>query len=354
MFKISFAPFFIIILYFLLFGACGKRGLPEPPSLVVPAKIDDLRVATAPGKRHLTWSLPTLNADKSRPVDLKAFKLLLKKLPVDQDSCRYCDEGFKDYLLITLAKPSAGYVLGASFYLPLPKVPAGNLFIFSVLSLNSRGWNSEVSNKLAVFSLPEVSPPINLTHQPSASMVDLVWQAPVLPRQFKGKLRYRVYRRDARDVNQLWKLITPEPVSDPEYIDVGLADWGIYEYAVTSLVADEGTSYESNFSLVAQVTPGDFLAPEMLTNFSAFYFQGSIQLIWSPSTEADLAGYRVYRRDSVTGLDRILVVLHSANHEFTDSSVLYGRTYHYRVTAFDRSDRKNESVPTPEVTVTVR
>jgi hypothetical protein len=322
--------------------------------LVVPAQIDDLRVEIAPGKRQLKWTIPKVNADKSRPVDLKDFKLLVKKLPLDQDSCRFCDEGFNEYLTISFAKPAVGYVLGPSFYLPLPDVPNDYVFIYSLLSLNSRGWASEVSNKLAVLSLPKVLPPTSLHLQPSASVVELQWQTPTLPPHFKGALRYRVYRRDSKDPNQLWKLITPEPIADPEYIDVGLSDWSSYEYVVTSLVAVEETFYESNFSSVVQVTPGDYTPPEMLTNFSAFPFQGGVQLIWSPSFAADLAGYRVYRRDNITGIDQLLVVLPPANYEYFDNTIVSGRTYYYRVTAFDRSDRKNESDPTPEISVLVQ
>ena len=133
MFKFFSIPFFVIIFAALIFGACGKRGAPSPPSLVVPAKINDLRVEVVPGKRHLVWSLPSINGDKSRPVDLESFKILLKKLPAGQDSCLYCDEGFYDYLSVTLVKPSTGFVLGSSFYLPLPDVPAGDLYVFTVL-----------------------------------------------------------------------------------------------------------------------------------------------------------------------------------------------------------------------------
>ena len=133
---------------------------------------------------------------------------------------------------------------------------------------------------------------------------------------------------------------------NPQYIDVGLADWSSYEYVVTSLVALEDTLFESNLSGAAQVTPGDYSSPAQLENFTAFYYQGGIQLIWSPSAEADLGGYRVYRRDNVTGIDQLLTVLPPSRYEFFDNGLVFGRTYHYRITAFDQSERKNESTPT--------
>lgn len=349
----------LFLLSFLLcitfsFVACGKRGTPEPPSLVVPAKIDDFRVDVIPGKRQLAWTVPTLNADNSRPVDLKSFKVLLKKLPLDQDSCRYCDEGFHDYLDLSLIKPVQGSVFGPAFYLPLPQIPHGFVYLFSVSSVNSRGWLSEVSNKLAVFSLSSVLSPTKLICQPSASVVELDWQPPILPTYFNGVLSYRVYRRNSINPNQAWQLITPEAIVNPEFIDVGLSDWSSYEYVVTSFITQEGTHYESDFSHATLVVPGDYIPPATPDNFTAFYYQGGIQLIWDPSSDADLSGYRVYRHDSVSGIDNLFAVLLPSNHEFFDTNILSGRTYTYRVTAFDQSDRKNESLPTPEVSVTVR
>lgn len=354
MFRFSSAFFVSIILALFFFGACGKRGVPTPPSLVVPAKITDLRVSVEPGKRHLVWSLPSVNDDRSKPVDLRAFKVLLKKLPSGQDSCLFCDEGFFEYRTINLSKPSPGFMLGPSFYLPLPDVPEGFLYVFSVLSLNSRDWSSAVSNKLAVSSLPEVKPPVNLICQPSASVVDLDWQAPVMPDGFNGSLHYRVYRRDGGGLSHSWQMITPEPVLGTQYIDVGLSDWSVYEYAVTSFVSEGATFYESEFSHVAHVTSGDITPPPQLENVSAFSYQGAVQLIWSPSTAADLAGYRVYRRDSVTGIDKLVAVLPPSRHEYADIEINLDRLYYYRVTAFDQSERINESLPSPEVSVTVR
>ncbi len=353
MYKSLFAFIFFLIFISLSLVACGKRGIPEPPSLVVPVKITDLRVDVAPGVRQLAWSLPASNADDSKPVDLKGFKVFFKNLPVDQNGCRFCDEGFNEYLDISLSKPTQGFSDGSTYYLPLPQVPFGFVYIFSVSSVNGRGWLSPVSNKLAVFHLPQVLPPTKLACQPSASVVDLLWQPPVVPTNFTGHLFYRVYRRNSRASSQDWQMITPEPVSDSEFIDVGLVDWGSYEYCVTAIVTHEDTYSESDFSNSTLVVPGDYNPPATVDNFSAFYYQGGIQLLWNASADSDLAGYRVYRHDSVTGLEQLFMTLRPLQHEFFDSNIVFGRTYTYWVTAFDQSDRKNESVPTPRLPVTV-
>ena len=345
---------FFLLLFLLItfsFSACGKRGDPLPPSLVVAEKISDLRLVVKPGERFLAWSMPKKNSDGTKPVDLTAFKIRLKKVAKDLDSCRFCDEGFFDYKTINLLKPEIGYQLGTTFYLPVPDIMSDFVYVFSVTSLNSRGWSSEVSNKLAIFSLPKILAPTRVELTPAASVVELSWQALELPDDFSGKLYYRVYRRQPELSGSTWKLITPSPISDTHFIDVGLNDWHAYEYVITGVVSLEETSFESYYSGIAHIVPGDYLAPDQLENFTAFYYEAGIQLIWSPSPALDLAGYNVYRRDDVTGLERIIAVVAPAHHEYQDLDVVSGRTYYYRVTAFDSSDRKNESKPTPEVAV---
>ncbi len=343
--------FLLLLLITFSFSACGKRGKPLPPSLVVAEKITDLRLVVKPGVRKLAWSIPKKNSDGSKPVDLIAFKIRLKKVARELDSCRFCDEGFFDYKTINLLKPETGQQAGATFYLPVPEIEPDFVYVFAVVSLNSRGWSSEVSNKLALFALPQILPPAKVVLTPTASVVEISWQVPKLPADFTGKLFYRVYRRQPQVSGSRWKMITPTPLTDTHFIDVGLNDWHAYDYVITAVVNLEETSRESNYSKIVQIVPGDYTAPEKLENFSAFNYQAGIQLLWDPSSASDLAGYKVYRRDEVTGLEKTIAVLPPAQSEYFDLDLVKGRTYYYRVTAFDSSDRKNEGEPSPQIAV---
>ena len=77
--KFAKLTFFVILLSTFLFCSCGKRGVPVPPSLLVPAKIDDFKLEVDPGQQYLVWSIPTVNADNSKPVDLVSFRVQLKR-----------------------------------------------------------------------------------------------------------------------------------------------------------------------------------------------------------------------------------------------------------------------------------
>jgi fibronectin type 3 domain-containing protein len=74
-----------------------------------------------------------------------------------------------------------------------------------------------------------------------------------------------------------------------------------------------------------------------------------VDLIWAPDSEADLAGYRVYRRvnnGQILKLNSELV----KTPAYRDTNVVPGKTYSYSVSAVDI--RGNESARSEEVSET--
>ena len=69
-----------------------------------------------------------------------------------------------------------------------------------------------------------------------------------------------------------------------------------------------------------------------------------IQVTWTPNTETDLAGYRVYRSL------QIIATVGRNTTIYADRDVVPATTYSYLMTAFDRAG--NESSATPEFRVT--
>jgi fibronectin type 3 domain-containing protein len=80
-----------------------------------------------------------------------------------------------------------------------------------------------------------------------------------------------------------------------------------------------------------------------------------IDLIWAPVTNADLAGYNVYRSEAHGVAVGQMVKLNSdlvKSPSYRDGAVVSGRTYDYSVSAVDvrgnesqRSERTSEPVP---------
>ena len=340
----------IILLLVLAFAACGKKGDPEPPSLVVPAAISSLKVTAEPGKSYLAWALPRKNSDGSRPADLAGFRVYLKTVPVGEDSCKFCDEGFKPYLELPVKNPGQGFVRGETFYLPVNWPDPGKINVFFVVSLNSRNWESQASNKIAVTFLPKPSPPVRVKCEVSASVVELQWQPSPVNVPAGTEIFYHVFRRKSSNLASPLRRITPEPISETSYIDVGLTDWRAYEYSVTELLVADQIARESGYSVPVKVVPGDYTPPSAVQNFMALCYLGGIQLVWDPAQDADLAGYRVYRLDTVKGTE-ISFTVPPAHHEYFDREIIRGRKYVYKVVSFDTSERHNESPPSPEVAI---
>jgi hypothetical protein len=64
-----------VVLLLLLVTACGKKGPPLAPLRVAPARVEDLTVAKSGDEVRARFTVPSTNADQSRPADLEAVEL---------------------------------------------------------------------------------------------------------------------------------------------------------------------------------------------------------------------------------------------------------------------------------------
>jgi hypothetical protein len=83
----------------------------------------------------------------------------------------------------------------------------------------------------------------------------------------------------------------------------------------------------------------------------------SIDLSWTPDTDADLAGYIVYRQEVdekgvAAGTATRLNITPVAGPAYRDQTAMVGHRYVYRVTAVDTAG--NESAPSADVQETLR
>jgi hypothetical protein len=103
----------------------------------------------------------------------------------------------------------------------------------------------------------------------------------------------------------------------------------------------------------------DSIPPNAPRNLTAKLNVKSINLKWDTPTMApdseEVYGYVIYRFGVTDSVDLnnpkyILHIQYNASTEYTDDSVDRNKPYIYIVTALDRL--KNESMPSPEVTIT--
>ena len=86
----------------------------------------------------------------------------------------------------------------------------------------------------------------------------------------------------------------------------------------------------------------DYSAP--LTPFDLWSVTGDreVLLLWSPNSEEDLAGYRIYRSTESSGYYPRIASVGASAASFVDRDVRNGVTYYYTIAAYDFSGNESE------------
>jgi hypothetical protein len=351
--------FSIVILASLLFTAvltvsCGSPGAPVPPQLELPRPVSDLHAFRKGNAVQLTWSSPTQTTehgnlrrrgtmDICRAVgpELKTCGTPPAQLPfqppprdatAEQRAQTYTDQ-------LPTNVPSASTVL----------------ITYAISVLNSYGRSAGFSNQVQVPAAPTLPPPANFHAQLTADGVQLSWDPVAAPQDPALRFIYRVFRREhgRREQGPGKDAIAGElPVSaeqSPNLTDRSFEWEKTYDYrltVVTIVTSGNGAEQqiEGDDTTPKQVVAHDVSPPATPTGLEAV-FSGPgqkpfIDLVWSPNTEPDLAGYNVYRREDGNEWRKVNSDLVKPP-AFRDSDLLPGHAYSYCVSAVDL--RGNES-----------
>ena len=131
-----------------------------------------------------------------------------------------------------------------------------------------------------------------------------------------------------------------------------------YRATIVTVVTEAGklpAQVEGDDTPEVRVLAHDIFPPTVPSGLQAVFSgpgqQAFIDLIWAPVTDADLAGYNLYRREPGSTPEKLNSDLLQAP-AYRDMNVVKGRTYIYSVSAVDvrgnesvRSEETSESVP---------
>jgi len=106
---------------------------------------------------------------------------------------------------------------------------------------------------------------------------------------------------------------------------------------------------QSQPSAVATATPEDATPPAQPRGLVAVLAGPTVRLAWQAVPDPDVAGYLVYRSTTAGRGHAPLTPTPQVGTTYVDPDVRPGQTYFYVVTAVDRAKRRNESVPSQEV-----
>jgi fibronectin type 3 domain-containing protein len=156
---------------------------------------------------------------------------------------------------------------------------------------------------------------------------------------------FRIYRRTA---SEAFAAVANVPL--PSWTDSGAEFGKHYVYQVQTIVKlPNNQEAESDLSEEAGVTPEDRFPPAVPAGLNAAAAPNSMEISWEGNTEADLAGYRLFRSTGAGPFEKIGEVVSVPS--YSDRSVEPGKTYRYTVSAIDRAG--NESARSGPVEATL-
>jgi hypothetical protein len=238
--------------------------------------------------------------------------------------------------------------------------PHARIF-YAISVLNENGRSAGISNVVQVPAVAALPPPSDFRAQVTAEGIVLSWTA--VPHGSEGPgLRhiYRVYRcLEGGTADTIAGEVPLDASSSTQLVDHSF-DWEktyFYRVTVVTLIDEEGkpeTQFESDDTPAVKVFAHDVFPPAVPSGLQAVFSgvgqRPFIDLIWAPDTDADLAGYNVFRHEADLEPSKINAEL-VKTPAFRDMNVASGKTYFYSVSAVDV--RGNESTRSQEATETV-
>lgn len=190
---------------------------------------------------------------------------------------------------------------------------------------------------------PPPPPPRGLRVEAGEGAVTLSWLAPA--GEGSPVRGYSVYREDGGTAGPV--RITRFPVQGTRYVDLNVENERPYRYTVRAVAGEGPEAVESEAGGPVEAMPEDRTPPASPRDLTAVRDGEAVRLRWAPGAEADLLGYRVYRRVLPDGRRLLLTPEPVPEAAYRDRPP--GGPVAYAVTAVDRSRRRNESAPSAEV-----
>ncbi|MGA7886150.1 MAG: fibronectin type III domain-containing protein [Acidobacteriaceae bacterium] len=348
--------------WLVVLAGCGLAANPQPPTLRLPKPVNDLRAARVGDEVQIRWRMPrhtTDNVELRGPQRARICWMRPQTQTVVFDSrlCRMAgSESFE---------PDKPAEFSVALPAELTEGAPGTVAFFVELE-NAAGKTAGPSN--AAWSVTGAAPPavtgLDLKTVPDG--VVLHWT--------KGAPEPETSMRIARTLITPPKAPTPNqkngapPIQEQTLeVDLSHEDPGgavdhdasfdqLYRYTAQRVerVTVDGRKLELAGvpSEPATIDAKDVFPPAVPAGLAAVADEQarSIGLSWRPDSDADLAGYVVYRRDLSAGTNWERISGHAllVPPSFEDRNITVGHQYAYAVTSVDQDG--NESVRSAEVT----
>jgi hypothetical protein len=349
---------------------CGVPGIPKPPSLQLPEPVTDLRAVRKGDSVYLDWTVPTETTDHLAARRLGPTRICRSQVAAMTQCSNSVGEAPAPQLPAQSHqknKPAkSAPKTHASYTDRLPetsieKNPGAQIF-YAISILNENGRSAGISNLVHVSAAAAQPPPSDFRAQVATEGVVLSWTGiPNVPATPELRYVYRVYRRpEGTNTDAIVGEVPLDASSATQLVDHTF-EWEktyFYRATVVTVIQEERkpeTQFEGDDTPAVKVFAHDIFPPDVPSGLQAVFSgvgqQPFIDLIWAPDTEADLAGYNVFRHEA--GAQPVKINSEPLNTPaFRDTKVESGKTYIYSVSAVDgrgnesaRSQEASEAVP---------
>lgn len=353
----------------LAFTACATMGAPQPPSLELPKPPADLRAVRKGDNVVLTWTRPTMTTDRQTlrgPVPVLICRTLESSMtqcgmPVGHltggATLAVGPRGKRKPAKSLKKKKEAGitdsYTDVLSSQIIQPETQAIVRFMtYGVEAVNANGRGAGLSNQVGVPLAATLPAPLDFAASVTARGVVLAWTGELAPKTDGIDYVYRVYRRLEGSRQQILVGELPAGAERRMSLADGDIEWErtyYYHAEAVTIVAKPALQIDGDDSAEVKIFTHDVFPPAVPTGLqAAFSGPGQapfIDLIWAPVTDADLAGYNVYRHEENGAPVRLNTELVKVP-AYRDTTVVAGKTYYYSVSSVDV--RGNESAKSRE------
>jgi hypothetical protein len=339
-------------------SGCGTPGAPQPPSLNLADPVGDLSATRYGDKVTLTWTMPKRNTDKT-PIKSDVATRICR-----QEGPGACNQVGTDVMV------APG---GAGSYTDMLAGTLANgdarLVSYFVELRNKKGRSAGLSNAAPVLVGEAPRPVVGLKVEVRKQGVVVSWTAdgentPVrLDRKLltptSTKAEHGLLAPSPEAINVT--LLVEEGAAQGRAMDKTILLGQTYEYRAQRVrrMNVDGKTLElaGELSQPVAVDAKDIFPPEVPTGLAAVAAVGpngagpTIDLSWQPDTEADLAGYVVYRRQGDGEWQRISPATTGIEPVFHDANVQPGHTYQYAVSATGKNGQESARSAAAQETV---
>jgi hypothetical protein len=350
----------ILILAFSTLLGCGVPGAPLPPSADIPRFVGDLKAVRKGDTVNLTWTTPTETSDGE--LIRKPGKMLVQRAVRTGPSSDLLFQTIAELPLQPTLKEGRGDQATAKDSLTnLLHSGGAGFVVYMVLAEGHNGKSFGLPNRVSVPLVPNLAPPQKVQAKAVPTGVLISWEesgSAKSPPNPQTQYVYKILRRlqGAKEPVVVAQVKPSDPANN--FIDTGIEWEKSYQYWIVPVTlwqdGNRKGEIEGDNSPVVDVPAHDSFPPANPSGVEAVYSAAApssfIDITWTANTEADLAGYNVYRRrenEQPVKINSDLV----KTPRFADPGVQPGIKYFYSVTAVDL--RGNESGKSEETSETV-